>query len=34
MTRTADVVIIGGGVTGVSIAFRLAELGVRRVVVL
>ncbi|HSE06329.1 MAG TPA: FAD-dependent oxidoreductase [Methylomirabilota bacterium] len=32
--RTADVVIIGGGVTGVSIAFRLAGLGVHRVVVL
>lgn len=32
--RTADVVIIGGGVTGVSIAFNLAGLGVRRVVVL
>ena len=31
---TADVVIIGGGVTGVSIAFHLAGLGVRRVVVL
>ena len=34
MTRTADVVIIGGGVTGVSIAFHLAGCGVRRVVVL
>jgi glycine/D-amino acid oxidase-like deaminating enzyme len=34
MTRTADVVIIGGGVTGVSIAFHLAGLGVRRVLVL
>ena len=34
MTRTADVVIVGGGVTGVSIAFHLAGLGVRRVVVL
>jgi len=34
MTRTADVVIIGGGVTGVSIAFHLAGLGVRRIVVL
>jgi glycine/D-amino acid oxidase-like deaminating enzyme len=32
--KTADVVIIGGGVIGVSIAFHLAELGVRRVVVL
>jgi glycine/D-amino acid oxidase-like deaminating enzyme len=34
VTRTADVVVIGGGVTGVSIAFHLAGLGVRRVVVL
>lgn len=34
MTRTADVVIVGGGVTGVSIAFHLAGAGVRRVVVL
>ena len=34
MSRTADVVIIGGGVTGVSIAFHLAGLGVRRVVIL
>src|SRR5215468_7079718 len=32
--RTADAVIIGGGVTGVSTAFHLAGLGVRRVVVL
>lgn len=32
--RTADVVIIGGGVTGCSIAFHLAERGVRNVVVL
>jgi glycine/D-amino acid oxidase-like deaminating enzyme len=32
--RTADAVIIGGGVTGVSIAFHLARLGVRRTVVL
>ena len=32
--KTADVVIIGGGVTGVSIAFHLAELGVKRVMVL
>lgn len=32
--KTADAVIIGGGVTGVSIAFHLAGLGVRRVVVL
>ena len=34
MARTADVVIIGGGVTGCSIAFHLAERGVRDVVVL
>jgi glycine/D-amino acid oxidase-like deaminating enzyme len=34
MNRTADVVIVGGGVTGVSIAFHLAVLGVRNVVVL
>ncbi len=32
--KTADAVIVGGGVTGVSIAFHLAGLGVRRVVVL
>ena len=32
--RTADVVIVGGGVTGCSIAFHLAERGVRGVVVL
>lgn len=32
--KTADAVIIGGGVTGVSIAFHLAGLGVRRIVVL
>jgi sarcosine oxidase subunit beta len=32
--KTADVVIVGGGVTGVAVAFHLAGLGVRRVVVL
>jgi sarcosine oxidase subunit beta len=32
--RTVDVVIIGGGVTGVSIALHLARLGVRRTVLL
>jgi glycine/D-amino acid oxidase-like deaminating enzyme len=34
MTRTADVLIIGGGVTGASLAFHLAGLGVRRVLLL
>src|SRR5262245_59885313 len=34
LPRTADVVIVGGGVTGCSIAFHLAERGVARVVVL
>ncbi|MBI1734386.1 MAG: FAD-binding oxidoreductase [Candidatus Rokubacteria bacterium] len=34
MIDTADVVIVGGGVTGASIAFHLAGSGVRRVVVL
>src|SRR5262245_64957962 len=32
--RTADVVIVGGGVTGCSIAFHLAEQGIRDVLVL
>ena len=32
-TRTADVVIIGGGVTGVSTAFHLTRGGVRNVIV-
>ena len=32
--KTADAVIIGGGVTGVSLAFHLARLGVPRTVVL
>ena len=32
MALTADVVIIGGGVTGTSIAFHLATRGVRDVV--
>ena len=30
--RTADVVVVGGGVTGASIAYHLAERGVKRVV--
>jgi glycine/D-amino acid oxidase-like deaminating enzyme len=32
--RTADIVIIGGGVTGASIAFHLAGLGARRILLL
>jgi sarcosine oxidase subunit beta len=32
--RTADAVIIGGGVTGCSLAFQLAGLGMRRVLIL
>jgi sarcosine oxidase subunit beta len=34
VSETADVVVIGGGVTGASIAFHLAERGVRRVTLL
>ncbi|MBI4627774.1 MAG: FAD-binding oxidoreductase, partial [Candidatus Rokubacteria bacterium] len=34
MTRTADAVVIGGGVTGASIAFHLAGLGMKHVMVL
>jgi glycine/D-amino acid oxidase-like deaminating enzyme len=34
VSASADVVIVGGGVTGASIAFHLASLGVRRVVLL
>jgi sarcosine oxidase subunit beta len=34
MTRTADVVIIGGGIQGASIAYHLAQRGPTRVVVL
>src|SRR5262245_11558361 len=33
MTLTADVVIIGGGVTGTSTAFHLTERGVRDVII-
>ena len=32
--RTADAVIVGGGVTGCSLAFQLAGAGVKRVLVL
>jgi glycine/D-amino acid oxidase-like deaminating enzyme len=32
--RTADAVIVGGGVTGCSLAFQLAGLGMRRVLLL
>jgi sarcosine oxidase subunit beta len=32
--RTADAVIVGGGVTGCSLAFQLAGLGMKRIVVL
>jgi sarcosine oxidase, subunit beta len=32
MTETADVVVVGGGVNGVSVAYALAARGVRRVV--
>ncbi len=34
MAETSEVVIIGGGLVGLSIAYHLAERGVRRVVVL
>jgi sarcosine oxidase subunit beta len=34
MSQTADVVIVGAGIMGVSTAYHLARLGVRRVVVL
>lgn len=34
MTETADVVVIGGGVIGTSIAFALASAGVKRVTLL
>src|SRR5207245_6441963 len=34
MTETADVLIVGAGIMGVSTAYHLARLGVRRVTVL
>ena len=33
MSQTADVVVIGGGVNGVSIAYALAARGVKAVLV-
>ena len=33
-TRAVDAIIIGGGITGVSTAFQLAGMGLRRVLVL
>src|SRR3954469_16466021 len=34
MTETADVIIIGGGIVGASIAFHLAEAGCTQVLVI
>src|SRR2546428_6658865 len=34
MRRTADVVIVGGGISGASIAYHLTKKGVRDVLVL
>ena len=34
MRQTADVVVVGGGIIGVSVAYHLAKLGVERIVVL
>ncbi len=33
MNKTADVVIIGGGISGTSIAYHLAKKGVKNIVV-
>ncbi len=34
MTGTADVVVIGGGIAGASIAYYLTEMGMKDVLVL
>ncbi len=34
MHETADVVIIGAGVNGASLAFHLVQAGVRKIIVL
>jgi len=34
MTQTADIIIIGGGITGASIAYALASQGAKRVILL
>ena len=34
MGQTADVIIVGGGVTGLNVAIRLKDLGVEKVLLL
>ena len=34
MTDTADVVVVGGGIVGCSIAYNLARLGAGRMILL
>ena len=34
MTATADVIIVGGGVNGMALAYNLARRGVSRIIVL
>ena len=34
MSKTADVVIIGGGISGCAIAYNLAKKGVKNIVVI